>query len=155
MKKCFNCGESFPIKFFYKHPGMRDGYVNKCKECSKKGLKINYLLNKEYYHKFDKHRQRYSRKRIFNHRYNQLVKRSKNKSTINPIFGDQVLTYSEYCVWLKDNMDIFEALYRDWEGSGFKRSLCPSIDRIDNKSSYTPDNMQWLTVSKNSSKYTK
>ena len=34
-KQCFKCGRVLDIENFYKHPGMKDGHLGKCKECTK------------------------------------------------------------------------------------------------------------------------
>jgi hypothetical protein len=35
LKKCIICSIEKEISFFYKHPAMGDGFLNKCKECCK------------------------------------------------------------------------------------------------------------------------
>lgn len=55
-KKCFKCGEVKPLSEFYKHPRMADGRVNKCKECNKKDVSINYRKKINYYKAYEKKR---------------------------------------------------------------------------------------------------
>jgi hypothetical protein len=40
-KKCFKCELDLPISEFYSHPKTHDGYLNKCKTCTKNDVKNN------------------------------------------------------------------------------------------------------------------
>lgn len=46
-KKCFKCGRNLPLSEFYTHPKTKDGFLNKCKECTKEDSKKSYYKNLE------------------------------------------------------------------------------------------------------------
>lgn len=56
MKKCFKCRVKKPLRLFYKHPGMADGHLGKCKACTKKDVSANYRANIEHYTKYERMR---------------------------------------------------------------------------------------------------
>lgn len=53
-KSCFKCGETKPLSHFYKHSGMSDGHVNKCKDCNKQDVNENRRTRQDYYSAYDR-----------------------------------------------------------------------------------------------------
>jgi len=56
MKKCFKCEIEKELTEFYKHPRMKDGRVNKCKECNRKDVSNHRGKNLEKIRKYDRER---------------------------------------------------------------------------------------------------
>ena len=160
MKICFKCGKEQEINNFYKHKYTADGYLNKCKECSKKDVRKYYQDNLEVKKNYDNYRLRHSITRIFNHRYSGIKRRcligrsdKKPYSTTGKVF----LSKEEWLEWCykKDNYKKFVEIYNKWVQAGFIEKLSPSVDRIDNKKSYITSNIQWLSKSDNCIKHNK
>lgn len=154
-KICFKCNIEQAITEFYKHPQMLDGTVNKCKSCNKKDVQKNYQTKLDKYKEYDKNRQRTSLNRILSHRYNAMRQRVEGRGKHKySSMGMEILSRIEFMKWYENTKEQFESLYDNWAKSGFTRKLTPSVDRINNNKGYTADNMQWITQSENSRKYT-
>ena len=55
-KPCISCQRVLPLAAFYPHPQMRDGHLNKCKECQKAAVRAVRAANPEYYRAYDRQR---------------------------------------------------------------------------------------------------
>ena len=73
MKVCFKCSTRKPLGEYYKHNGMSDGYLNKCKDCAKEDVKkrTQYLYNDIVWVQKEKERNR--------EKYHRLNYREKHK----------------------------------------------------------------------------
>jgi len=56
VKTCFKCKQTKSVNDFYRHPGMGDGRLGKCKECTKSDVKKNRANKAERYREYDRMR---------------------------------------------------------------------------------------------------
>lgn len=47
---------------FYKHPAMADGHLNKCKDCTKKDVRLNVAVRFEQYSAYERNRNKTPRR---------------------------------------------------------------------------------------------
>jgi hypothetical protein len=56
MKQCFKCGVEKSLSEFYKHKAMKDGHLNKCKDCTKSDSNSHRKENIEKVRAYDRAR---------------------------------------------------------------------------------------------------
>lgn len=133
MKKCSRCKEVKPKVKFSKDSQKSDGLHSICKKCHKE--------------KAIKHSRTF--KGIVTMIYKGQKASSKRRGMSLPNYTKIDLEF-----WLVSQKD-FEGICRKWIDSGYKTTLKPSIDRIDDYKPYTLDNIQLTTWNENLERYSK
>lgn len=83
-KVCFKCLHEKNIDDFYKHNQMADGYLNKCKDCSKKDVKLYSDIKISTHEGLEKERARHREKyKRLNYKEKQKVWNEKRPHTKN------------------------------------------------------------------------
>jgi len=77
-KICFKCKKEKPISDYYKHSGMTDGHVGKCKECNKKDVQDNYIKNIDYFREYNRKRHKLPHAKKYNADMQRLKKKEHN-----------------------------------------------------------------------------
>lgn len=93
-KVCFKCKKEKPISEFYIHPKMPDCHLNKCKECTKKDVRENYLKKIEDPDYIEKERLR-GRIKYAKYKYKNKVQHPENKATARYLRNNGVETHGK------------------------------------------------------------
>ena len=137
MKQCFKCLEIKPLSDFYQHKQMGDGYLNKCKECTKKDTNANEKCFSHSFESYDK-----TEKGVIRVIYKTQKANSKRRKMPMPSYTKQELS-----IWLYKNG--FKKVYDNWVKNNYHKELKPSIDRLDDFKPYDFKNIRLVTWSQN------
>jgi hypothetical protein len=83
MKTCIKCGELKEIIEFYRHTGMTDGHLNKCKRCCRIDSISNRRSKIEYYKAYDRNRGDLPHRKKARDEYNKTDAYKKSHATSN------------------------------------------------------------------------
>lgn len=88
-KMCFKCGKIKSLDEFYKHSRMKDGHVNKCKECNKADVSKNYHKNVDHYKDYDRGRARLSHRVQARTEYSITTQGKAKRTAANRAYRDR------------------------------------------------------------------
>ena len=147
-KVCKKCGEEKPIEEYYVHKQMADGYLNICKECTKKRVAIHRENNLEKIREYDRNRpnkeERYvkhkeyvknNRKRV-NEAKSNWKKRNKDKANayvkVNRAIEKGILKKPIKCELCGEKTELY-AHHTDYSQPLKVIFLCDKCHKIEHK----------------------
>lgn len=129
-KHCTKCKELKPFSEFYKNKSKNCKVKSSCKDCDKLYSR-NYKMTKN---------------GLISCIYNNQKTSSKIRGLSLPDY-----TRKELINWVIPQ-PIFHLLFKMWENSGYKTSLTPSFDRINDYQGYKLKNLKIMTWKENEAK---
>lgn len=129
-KHCSKCKEIKDLLEFHKNASRKDGVQHYCKSCSK-GFRLSYLRTKL---------------GVIGQIYSHQKHHSKKRNHQPPLYTKKHLE-----VWLFDDW-LFNLIYTNWVSCGYQSNMKPSVDRKDDFTHYTLDNIQITTWGENNNK---
>lgn len=136
MKKCSKCGEVKELTSFHKLSSVKDGHRPDCKDCCKKSK------NKFIEENPIKHRCNIMASGILSRTIWDIDKKSNKCYKENKVVSEIGNTYSEISNYLYDNYHNEIKLLID-------QGKIPSVDRVDSKGNYSPDNIRIIDLDDN------
>jgi len=130
MRICVKCSENKELSEYGKFGKSKEYYRGECNVCRR-------LSGSNY---------RKTKKGLIAIMYTQQKQSSKRRGYELPDYTKQ-----DFIEWIS-SQEHFEDLYNVWAESNYDKGLTPSVDRLDDYSSYTLDNIQLITWKENSSK---
>jgi hypothetical protein len=122
-KICRKCEKRLPVTEYGSRKQSTDGLKNYCYECRRKEYRsIDGLI-----------------KNLYLHQKQSSIRRNHHKPKY---------TYEELYIWVLSRHN-FYILYSNWEKSGYKKDLIPSVDRINDDKGYSFDNIRLMTWEEN------
>lgn len=88
IKKCFKCEEVKPLEEFYRHSAMKDGYLNKCKDCAKTDSKKHRSDNLDRCMEYDRNRPNKIDRYKLQYEYNKTEKGKEVRKSANMKYRD-------------------------------------------------------------------
>lgn len=79
-KICFKCSETKPLTEFYRHAMMADGHLGKCKDCTRKDVRLHRQDNPERVRAYDRARAKLPHRKSLRDRINAAFPAEKKRA---------------------------------------------------------------------------
>lgn len=158
-KQCAACLQQLSLSSYNRDSQTYDKFRARCRECDKN--RMPYLIKKveqpapleirakrknKSCKKYEKTKKGFVM-RAYRNMLSRVTGIQKEKAHI--YLGLPILAKEAFYEWALSDLN-FNTLFDAWEKSKYKRTLSPSVDRIDSSLGYLAENIRWITHSQNS-----